>query len=822
MAAIIFPQNPSLNQSFTPAGSTVTYQWNGTYWQLATATVANSASFAASASYLTVTPESASYALTASYALNGGGGGTSNLQQVLNTGNGASNFGGNGSASIQLTNFSSNRTLYLNDNSYSTIRIVDNNDASNNLQIDLNTLSLDGVSHNWSDIVSGGSTTGSFTGSFTGSLLGSASYSITASYILGGATVDSASYSNYAETASYVNLARTASYVLGSNIQGTLTASISGTKAIFSQVTGGFSGSFTGSFRGDLTGLAQSALTAFLANTASLAVTASALRSLRQDLIITNGGSTVGAAITVSGSNTVGGNTYLDFLVAKNVSANALTPNKSLRLDNSGTLEVVNSAYTSTIFSLTDAGVLSVSQLRGFLDGTASFALTSSYSFVTQSSVFTASYVTGSGVDGIVSNARTSSFAFTSSYFSGSVDLAISASRAGSSSYSELADTASYVTASNVDGIVSNAYTASFITASNVDGIVNQAYTASFVANAITRGATSLTQFMSGTFGVTGALFNSGTHISATSTQINATGTPADVNKSVSLTHNISTGFLLLNRSYDLSSSANFAVGYNLVGMRASSGSNNTAITVLTSSILFSGSSTSTIESNLKFNSTASNADTASYIITAQTASFVDTALTASYVVTALTASFVTSSNIKGTVLSSSYVEPKAYFRGLYHGTYVESTSGTSIRRTNFVFSNVYTSSGNTKTVYTASVGTINIGPGTYKISLDVGGVGTPINSSTNDGEVIFCLTTASSGNPMASTNQFRPGYFSDLATYANYYNPVTNGQITVDTTAQLILFTSASNTVSSVGLGTGPRQVPWTRRGLELTIQEL
>ena len=83
-------------------------------------------------------------------------------------------------------------------------------------------------------------------------------------------------------------------------------------------------------------------------------------------------------------------------------------------------------------------------------------------------------------------------------------------------------------------------------------------------------------------------------------------------------------------------------------------------------------------------------------------------------------------------------------------------------------------------------------------------------------------MTTASSGNPMASTNQFRPGYFSDLATYANYYNPVTNGQITVATTAQLILFTSASNTVSSVGLGTGPRQVSWTSRGIELTIQEL
>jgi len=64
----------------------------------------------------------------------------------------------------------------------------------------------------------GGSTTGSFTGSFTGSLNGTASYTLTASFLLG--SVESASY---ASTASYVlnavssSFSTTASYALNSD-----------------------------------------------------------------------------------------------------------------------------------------------------------------------------------------------------------------------------------------------------------------------------------------------------------------------------------------------------------------------------------------------------------------------------------------------------------------------------------------------------------------------------------------------------------------------------------------------------------------------------
>jgi hypothetical protein len=66
------------------------------------------------------------------------------------------------------------------------------------------------------------------------------------------------------------------------------------------------------------------------------------------------------AAIIVSGSGTVGGSTYVDALKITNTSAGALTPSKTIRVDNSGSLQVVNNAYDKTLLSLADAGHLSI------------------------------------------------------------------------------------------------------------------------------------------------------------------------------------------------------------------------------------------------------------------------------------------------------------------------------------------------------------------------------------------------------------------------------------------------------------------------------
>lgn len=108
----------------------------------------------------------------------GGGAVTPSLQQVVNVGNSLVNFGGIGTASLLSVNFVNNRSLYLNDDSYPTIRLVDNNNASNNLQIDIDTISLDGASYNWSDIVNS-------TASYALQAL-SSSYASTSSNILGG------------------------------------------------------------------------------------------------------------------------------------------------------------------------------------------------------------------------------------------------------------------------------------------------------------------------------------------------------------------------------------------------------------------------------------------------------------------------------------------------------------------------------------------------------------------------------------------------------------------------------------------------------------
>jgi hypothetical protein len=74
------------------------------------------------------------------------------------------------------------------------------------------------------------------------------------------------------------------------------------------------------------------------------------------NILIVPSSSGTGQAILVSGSNTIGGSTYIDFIRATNTSAGAVTPTKTFRLNNSGSFEIVNSAYTTTIYTLDDLG----------------------------------------------------------------------------------------------------------------------------------------------------------------------------------------------------------------------------------------------------------------------------------------------------------------------------------------------------------------------------------------------------------------------------------------------------------------------------------
>jgi hypothetical protein len=68
-----------------------------------------------------------------------------------------------------------------------------------------------------------------------------------------------------------------------------------------------------------------------------------------------------GSAITINGANTQGGTGYFDFLRATNTTSGATNPNKTFRLNSTGAVEIINSAYTATLFNLSDAGNLSIS-----------------------------------------------------------------------------------------------------------------------------------------------------------------------------------------------------------------------------------------------------------------------------------------------------------------------------------------------------------------------------------------------------------------------------------------------------------------------------
>ena len=68
----------------------------------------------------------------------------------------------------------------------------------------------------------------------------------------------------------------------------------------------------------------------------------------------------IGSAIQLTGKDTQGGTGWFDFLKATNTTSGATNPNKFIRLNSTGGLEVINSAYSATLLTLTDAGALSV------------------------------------------------------------------------------------------------------------------------------------------------------------------------------------------------------------------------------------------------------------------------------------------------------------------------------------------------------------------------------------------------------------------------------------------------------------------------------
>jgi hypothetical protein len=66
------------------------------------------------------------------------------------------------------------------------------------------------------------------------------------------------------------------------------------------------------------------------------------------------------SSLVISGSNTRGGAGFHDFLVAKNGASGATNTNKFFRVNSTGGLEIINSAYSAVILRLTDTGQLAL------------------------------------------------------------------------------------------------------------------------------------------------------------------------------------------------------------------------------------------------------------------------------------------------------------------------------------------------------------------------------------------------------------------------------------------------------------------------------
>ena len=111
-------------------------------------------------------------------------------------------------------------------------------------------------------------------------------------------------------------------------------------------------------------------------------------------------GATNEAAFMSVGSNGRGGAGYHTFLEANNTSATSGL--KSFRINNAGQLEIINSAYSATILSLTDAGVLTAPGLVTsgyvqFSDGTRQYTANAGGS---------SSVTSVAGATGVISNTQ--------------------------------------------------------------------------------------------------------------------------------------------------------------------------------------------------------------------------------------------------------------------------------------------------------------------------------------------------------------------------------------------------------------------------------
>ena len=301
---------------------------------------------------------------------------------------------------------------------------------------------------------------------------------------------------------------------------------VSGTQSVTGNITGG--NLLTG-------GLISSTGTITTANAVTVTFTPS---------------TTAGSGITSQGANTQGGIGYYDFLKVTNQSTGATNINKTLRLNTTGSLEIINSAYTQTIFALSDAGNITASgNIQGsyFIgNGAALTGITASGgSSIVNGTSNVVVAASGNVTVGVAGTAAVATFATTGEYVTGVVSASgnITGGNISATNHTgtNVSVTGTVTAASTVGGVITGS---SLSTSGNVT-----------TGNILTGGLISATGNITGgniispgTSGnITGANVISATTFSATG---NVTGGNISTVGLITATGNVYTGNILTNGYY--------------------------------------------------------------------------------------------------------------------------------------------------------------------------------------------------------------------------------------------------------------------------------
>jgi hypothetical protein len=129
--------------------------------------------------------------------------------------------------------------------------------------------------------------------------------------------------------------------------------------------------------------------TIFSGSLSGIAATASFLNPLTQSVTILNNASN-STALTLLGSGSFSAGNIFDFIRVQNTNAGVPTPFKFFRVNSSGSFDIVNSAYDTPIFILSDSGSLTVTSVTSsvFSGSTALFTrLTASNASLTNTTL---------------------------------------------------------------------------------------------------------------------------------------------------------------------------------------------------------------------------------------------------------------------------------------------------------------------------------------------------------------------------------------------------------------------------------------------------